>query len=712
MPTKLLNILLIFFLLIAHSGIAQPRFKYSNAISVVSDHPLKMPWAGGLNSPQVSNFDFNGDQQADLFIYDKNNQQAKAFLWQDDQYIPCPECLLDFPEALNGWVLLRDYNGDGLPDIFTKQQFGISVYENIGQGDQWEFQLVADPLASTAPSGREQNLQCSSTDIPAIQDIDGDGDLDILVYNFAMGGFVRSHINRSMENDGTMGLNFALDNLAWGEFEECDCQHYAFENEGCGASNYRIEHVGGKSLTLLDLNDDGLLDLLAGHEQCPELYFLPNTGTAANALFRSFEAPYQQVSYPYFPVAYTVATEGRTSPSLLVGSNYNENDNFGVDFKNTLWKLDLVDGEYQLKTNNYLQGEMIDVGAYASAITIDLNDDQKNDLLVAGQGKMVDGKSYFDLQYFENNGNNQQASLTQKPTTMLNTDQLDGAFPKLQSFDLNQDGKADILLSMANPDLRFRTLYVALATENGFTAFQPLSNNLSSFTQLRFHDQIHFFSKEGKTFAIMARKEGRLELWAPEISDHRIDFSLITDRYLSIEDNYTQANPSVFYVNDPQGDYLLKTDFSQQLTVITDLDTEPTFTTNTWQLTDSDTPKSFRLGDENNINIGFFTPNSPHVLVGQKSGGILLLENEEPSSVVSWSTTAYPNPLKAGQQLTVKSSLNSEVAIFNMLGQRIGVPIKLQANESQKIPFPRKQGILLLQFKSSQGIRTHKIVIE
>jgi hypothetical protein len=81
------------------------------------------------------------------------------------------------------------------------------------------WKLVADPLATQGSSGLI-NLQTYFSDIPAITDLDEDGDLDLLTYN-ALGLRVEYHQNQSMERFGHAdSLVFKRVNPCWGRFEQ------------------------------------------------------------------------------------------------------------------------------------------------------------------------------------------------------------------------------------------------------------------------------------------------------------------------------------------------------------------------------------------------------------------------------------------------------------------------------------------------------------
>ena len=101
----------------------------------LEDYFIAMPWAGGINDGQFSSIDVNLDGWEDLFVFDRVGNRKLVFIQSSDvqgqsYYYHAPQYQSAFPDGLANWVLLRDFNCDGLKDIFTNYQSGMVLYEN------------------------------------------------------------------------------------------------------------------------------------------------------------------------------------------------------------------------------------------------------------------------------------------------------------------------------------------------------------------------------------------------------------------------------------------------------------------------------------------------------------------------------------------------------------------------------------------------------
>lgn len=444
----------------------------STAIPVtVQGDTLTAAWAGGLNSPQFSAMDLDGDSHIDLVVFDRYDETILTFLNSglpnqvDYRYAPEYEAL--FPSDLVAWALLRDYNGDGHMDIFTATPSGsnIRVFRNnaANNGGQIQFVLEEDTIQTTYPPVRY--LYAPRSDIPSIEDMDGDGDLDILSFDVG-GSFVEFHRNTSMETLGNLsGLSYEVESICYGHFRE--------SSSGCTAtiglapcqSGNKLQNPvptpmsgarhAGSTLLSLDLNGDNVNDLLVGDISCTHIYALFGSDTSAVAHFDSIETDYPfadvPVEIPYFPAAYYIDVDNDGVKDLICAPNQTGN----VEDKAGVWRYK-NDGAnnyplLQREEVGFLQNEMIEIGSGAIPLLFDFNADGLTDLLVAGLGRTDSAGGYHAAMHlFENTGTTAQAAFSLVDPDYLGLgsspafDGLDYFAPTLG--DLDGDGDQDMLI--------------------------------------------------------------------------------------------------------------------------------------------------------------------------------------------------------------------------------------------------------------------------
>ena len=195
----------IFLLLSYQKATTQPLvFAWDKLNIVIESHkPLRLAWAGGLNAPQVQKIDLDNDKKLDLVLFDRTNAKVFTFLAMIKDGIPfweyAPDYEVLFP-PLQAWVLLRDYDDDGRKDIFTHAAGGIAVYKNIAHPNNpklFGWKKITTELNTLGLASEQVNLQVAPTDIPCIQDLDGDKDLDVITFDFAQGSLLELHLNQT-----------------------------------------------------------------------------------------------------------------------------------------------------------------------------------------------------------------------------------------------------------------------------------------------------------------------------------------------------------------------------------------------------------------------------------------------------------------------------------------------------------------------------------
>ncbi len=379
----------------------------SNNIVVIDGFDtLSNPWTGGFNSVQISKIDLNFDSLEDLFVFDRTGNKVTTFLNNGNSYSYAPEYEQLFPQSLSNWVLLRDYNNDNKKDIFCSVSGGIGVWKNTSINDELSFNLITNPFIYSYQYSTNTNLYVSVVDIPAINDIDGDGDLDILSFG-VLGSRLEYHKNMSVESGYSQdSLIFELKNACWGHFREDGLTNTCILFDTCGfnvsspesnldssiAVNQPVRHSGSTVLSL-DLNNDNVKDLILGDVSFGNLValFNDNIGVNQNTSFISQDTAFPSNSLPVdlfiYPASFYEDMDFDGINDLVVSPN-SDND---TEDKESIWFYKNFgtnhSPSFYFQQNNLLQDETIDLGRGAKPILVDLNNDNLLDLIVSNFGE-------------------------------------------------------------------------------------------------------------------------------------------------------------------------------------------------------------------------------------------------------------------------------------------------------------------------------------
>jgi hypothetical protein len=694
---------------------AQFIYQYDNSIPVKTPGDISTflddPWAGGINAGQFSTIDLNADDIEDLIIYDRTSNLLQTFIFSDGLYQFNPDYRSLFPEDIEGWILLEDYNDDGLKDIFTDSQKGMRVFKNIASnGEVPEFTLEADPVLSEGSSGMI-NLVVNITDIPSIDDADGDGDLDVLVYNFALGGFIRYHRNMSVENYGdNRALDYRFETRTWGSFEECDCHLYAFTSLGESCTDFasgRRMHPGGKSILLIDMDGDGDMDFLGGHEQCDELYYLENVGTPEEALMTSWVEDFPSAEHPAtmttFPAAFYEDIDHDGLKDLVVSPNDLENPlrNINYSVSSRYYKNIGTDNvpEFDFQMNDFLQDQMLDFGEYAVPAFVDFDGNGLLDLVVGRNGYQIDTTFYGSLVVLTNTGSAFEPEFELIHDDLLNLSTLN-AFDFIPRFaDLNGDDLVDLIVYYEMPfsfESRMRIYW------NNSSGSSGLSVNEESYSDIDINLGINgapFFvdvDQDGLTDLLGGRSTGRLEYYRNEGTDSDPFFVLTENEFLGISDSYVEFRRNLvpwvddFDLNGKED--LITTDLTGSLRLYPDFrNYDPEIDEPLTQLyhnKDFDMNEEFRVGYQSFPASAILRNNEkPTLILGNPQGGLSIFSNLEssPDNQQSLTLTIYPNPLKNNNQLSLRLNKDGHVIFYNSLGKQIENPVFIPRNTSKTV---------------------------
>lgn len=677
---------------------AQLTYTLDQSIPVeVLEGTLPMPWAGGINSAQVNKLDLNGDNIADLVIFDRAADKILTYLSQNNRYVYAPEYASLFPKEVTNWMLLRDFNCDGRKDIFTGDPFGVAVFVNTtkpGAQLTWRAFNPGFPLLTKGFSGNI-NLKVNDNDIPAIDDVDGDGDLDVLAIRFVGIGSVEWHKNLSIETRGRCdSLMLERVTQTWGEFTECNCGSFDF-GTGCKTLGGRTQHAGGKSLALYDLNNDGDRDLIFSEESCARLYLLENNGSKTNArmtasaLFPSVNPAF----ISFFPAAYFEDVDFDGVTDMVVGSNLPARDFINNNFQKTVWFYKNT-GSNQLPAFSFikpafLQDQMIDVGDYAVPAFADADGDDDFDMFISTYAGVNFSSSIF---YFENTGSPAAPEFKLRDNNFLFFSFGTQYNLKIQFADVNADGKLDLAYSATQRNNGVTSLFYRPNTaERGLSLDDPIPLNV----QIGRTENAHLtdVNQDGLLDMLLGKASGSLQFWRNNGTASTPVFSQISGNFLGIANNFDFQSMalSVSDVDADGRDDLLIGTGRGRLSIIPDFRSTSAGLPAIDNLIANPLTKEYESQNLGGliwpVAVNMFNSDKPAIVVGNTLGGLQVLRNdggkdlpEEPQLDI------YPNPVEEGKTLFLKSDRKVTVQLYTMIGQKISEPFVLLANQQNPLP--------------------------
>ena len=712
---------------------AQLHFvRYDSILVTDASLPLTNAWAGGFNSPQFSEIDLNGDGIKDLFAFERNwYGVVKTFInsGTTDQvdYKHDARYQHKFP-VMHNWTLLADYNCDGKKDIFTSVPAGVALYRNeSGPVPGLKFTLVSPLLLSETSLGLTY-LYVSPPDIPAITDVDGDGDMDILSFD-VLGNAMMFHKNMSIEKYGNCNsLEFELQSSCWGYFSESSMDNSITLFDTCSENSSREikgnRHAGSASLAL-DLTGNGLLDLLLGDISFNNLVRLNNEGTkniasmtSQDTMFPSYSTP---VNLTVFPAAFHLDVNNDNKQDLIISPN---NPNTSENFNNILYYknagTDLVP-IFEFQDNDFLQGEMIDVGEGARPVFFDANSDGLLDIIIGNFG------------YFVSSGN-----FDSKLALLLNTgtltdpsfDMVDRDYADLSSFNINSvyptfgdmdaDGDKDMIIGNEDGQLHYFVNNADTGSPAEFSLSKPVYMNIDVGETAM--PQIVDVNRDGKLDMIVGERSGTIDYFenigtpteALFTSSPTNDFFGAVDVLLECCSGYSAP----FLTNDSVGNYVLYVGSEQGFLY-------------QYNNIDGNLNGSFNIVDSlflSGLNITISGPDlnndgNTELIYGEYAGGITVLKKGIPSYIGIRETNTdninvdvFPNPAKSVVYLQLRGKPyyeNVNVQILNFLGQVISTHQFTYSGSEMKIDLEgTSPGIYLTRIRTNGFVCTKKLIIK
>lgn len=473
------SFLLFFFTSFTFNVLAQLEMNWelSTGPTVTSEGELMPhPFTGGLTAPQWSAIDLDGDGDEDLFAFDRDGNRVLAFERRNEPemgWIERPEWSEGWP-PMTHWALLRDFDCDGMPDLFTGYQNSIHVWKNVGdivEGTP-NFQPYAIPLMASWDFGagaQSLPIVCLTIDKPAISDVDADGDLDIITFTetsttlYRFSGVSPCSLDMVCTNRcyGMLTEGAEDNSLFIGDQHECSFNVIDPRSDGNirPSDNYERDgvHAGG-TITALQLDGEQFYDLLIADVTYPTSMavlledaidgqdstawvdptfpaLLPHAGIQDSLLL------------PRFPAAYAIDFDQDGDDDLVFSPNtaLETDDDASVH----LWENQGTTDSpiWAFVTDQWIQKGMLDFGRGAAPLFHDLDNDGDLDLVIANKERYEGvGQTPADLAMLRNIGSAMAPAfeLTALETIDFQSNGIESIHPALG--DLDGDGDVDLIV--------------------------------------------------------------------------------------------------------------------------------------------------------------------------------------------------------------------------------------------------------------------------
>jgi hypothetical protein len=504
-------------------------------------------------------------------------------------------------------------------------------------------------LKSTGLNGL-LNIYVSATDIPAMTDVDGDGDMDVLAFESA------GHFITYYENVGD--LKFSTKSMNWGDFYLTDCDDITFglvpEFIKQTQSTNAVQHLGN-TLSLWDPDKNGIYDLIIGHVNCSRFIYLRNEGTRLKPSFKAadynFPAGAPHV-VPSLASASPLDLDGDGALDVITSSNL-------PDVNSSLTTASYYrseNGQLVLKTKAFLQEEMIDVGDFASPVFYDVEGDGDLDLLI--------GSNTVTL--YENvNG-----TLTLKSRDFL-----------------PMAGVTNIQLQAVNGRLILFYMKGSVANYREYAAGQLTGEIALPVVTLRETPRLFDVNQDGSLELVVLDYLGGTRVY---------DWSDLSKPYQRLETSFR----GIAYA-DITGDGNF-----EQIT----LDASGNLYVSGLGLEVSRLP--FNFGQNASVTTADFNKDGKmDIVIGLASGGVQLLQNASEISIPIEELYVWPNPATSLVNIRVKSAGNLQW--FDLSGRALGSTLAVTAGETLRIPAPLPgAGSYILRYETASGSTAKKILIQ
>lgn len=700
---------------------------------------LRQPWVGGMNSPQFSAIDLNGDSYKDLYVFDRTGDKVLTYINNGSQtdtafeYAPKYEQL--FPTS-TAWALIRDYNNDGVPDVFAHTNTGTMVFKGSMQNGILHFDTVSQLLMFTDPP-YHVNIWTNISDIPVFTDVNFDGDIDVLTYG-VFGAAVEYYENQTVEHAGDP--HYAADSLkyvnvttCWGEFAQSGVSNSIALNISCkggsGLSQPEGSRHSGNTIYSFDNDNDHDVDLLNGNIGYDNLMFLENGGDSTYAhvvtwdsVFPSCNVP---VVMPTYPAAFGIDADNDGLDDLLISPNVYSG---GRDVKNVLLYKNINNQvcNFQPVCDSFIVQDMLDFGTDSKPVFFDWNGDGLKDIVVGHFGYFRPFQTYQTTVAIYQNIGTASSPKFKMITEDYNNFSNYGLVGMHPSFgDLDGDGADDMLLGELNGYLHYFK-----NTGGANAAFPVMTTPQFSNIDVGQNSAPFIYDMNGDSLLdiVVGRKDGKISYYwnygtktIPLFHKDSVNAFLGNINVTESGSNEGNAQPFVWRTDGGALKLLVGTNRG---TVYQYAVNSGNLRSGSFTLEDSDFLKQ-DIGSKAVIAVTDLNHDGwQEYLLGNSRGGLLLYSDSlwDPGTLLSSRAIfpdkehlqIYPNPahdyfvcIADGLDKPIKA-----ITVYNMLGEPVPVALRQEGSRivvnSQGLP----AGFYIVRIQQADNTFTGKVLVE
>ena len=405
------------------------------------------------------------------------------------------------------------------------------------------------------------------------------------------------------------------------------------------------------------------------------------------------------------------------SPNVYARANLNNNN-----FQNSVWLYSntgtIKNPTFTYSKNNFLQGEMIDVGDYSVPAFADYDADGDLDMFI---GRYARQDFIGTVYQYENIGSSSAPAFKLITNDYANLSQLRSFNIKPQFADMDADGRDDLVLTSRNlKNGRASLFFLSNRTDKGMSFLlefiTPITFNIEETENVLIND----INLDGLPDILLGTSDGAIEYWKNSGTTDMINFVLENKSFLGLGASTSRQNPALA-IGDLEADGnddLIIGDQRGIITIYSDIRSNNTARIATTDIIYNPLLKAYatkNLGSKAQpVAINLFNTDKPAIIVGNSTGGLYVLKNDEgqelpPNPVV----LIYPNPLPSADELSIRPDRNVQVQFFSILGQKVSEPTFIPANQVYRFVFPNlSRGIYIARFSINGKSSAQKFIID